>query len=64
MLSLFQHVIVSFSFVTEYFFKSKALKRSELIFVLFFLKGHGVEQNETEAIKLFQMSAEQVQTHF
>lgn len=63
MLSLFQHVIVSFSFVTEYFFKSKALKRSELIFV-FLLKGHGVEQNETEAIKLFQMSAEQVQTHF
>ena len=46
MLSLFQHVIVSFSFVTEYFFKSKALKRSELIFVLLF-KGPwcGTERN-------------------
>ena len=33
-------------------------------FLYFFLKGHGVEQNETEAIKLFQMSAEQVQTPF
>lgn len=46
MLSLFQHVIVSFSFVTEYFFKSKALKRSELIFVFLF-KGPwcGTERN-------------------
>ena len=31
---------------------------------MFYRQGHGVEQNEEEAIKLFKMSAEQVITRF
>ena len=37
---------------------------SSILWVIFYRQGHGVEQNEEEAIKLFKMSAEQVITGF